>query len=174
VQLAAAKKALQKAKKSRSGVQPALQAKFDRASLKRAKAFKKVGDELAANPDHELVQFLHDAQRLQPRVGTMNKKHLVAVEKQDRAALYKDLQDDHDRLHNARTKLVMEIKLPRATEEARATVDEEMASEEDLERGDQLVHDAALRVEQSACTPWRATFNTGFSLEIWTRCMYPR
>jgi hypothetical protein len=125
--------------------------KFDRASLKRAQAFKKVGDELAANPDHELVQLLRDAQRLQPRVTTMNKKHLVAVEKRDRAALYKDLQDAHDRLHNARTKLVMETKLQKAMEEARANIDEEMASEEDLERGDQLVHDAALRVEQGAC-----------------------
>jgi hypothetical protein len=120
-----------------------------------------VGDELAANPDHELVQLLFDAQRLQPRVGTINKKHLVAVEKQDRAALYKDLQDAHDPLHNARTKLVMETKLPKPTEEARATLDEEMASEKDLEGGDQLVHNAALRVEQGACTPWRATFNTG-------------
>jgi hypothetical protein len=162
MQLAAAKKALQEVKGSCSGVQPAQQAKLDSASLKGAKVFKKVGDELAANPEHELVQLLHDAHRLQPHVATMNKNNLVTVETLDRAALYKDLQDAHDRLHNARTKLVIETTLQKATEEAQRNIDEEMASEEDLERGDQLVHDAPLRVELGACTPWLVTLKRGF------------
>jgi hypothetical protein len=132
--LKSAKETLQLAKKRGQEVKASDQAVVDDAMKEREDAFQRAASQLNDHPDHDLVHYLLDAQRLQRRIATTGlPKKLLHAAGPEWEGLRADLQAAQNRVVSAEAALKKETARLCDLEIERDRVDEEEDLEEELE-----------------------------------------